>query len=190
MSEATFERPPRREEFAAQFVPEGDGFLYRRSQTGPAIAVSVEERDAFNAAFSRWMDIQMLVVLVGGILAVVLAYVVFPAVDYPMIGITIGVAVILALVLMGSKLAWDAPVKALAARPVVAPALSPAEARRLAIAQTTWSQILLPVIWSAIFILHYFSRGQSEQWALAWLGLGLALLGMTALRAYQKLRLR
>ncbi len=190
MSDAAFERPPRREGFAAQFAPEGDGFLYRRSQKGPAIAVSAEERDAFVAAFSRWMDIQMLVVLVGGILAVVLAYVVFPAVAYPMVGIIIGVGVILAVVLIGLKLAWDAPARALAARPVAAPALSSAEARRLAVAQMTWSQFLLSAFWSAIFVLHYFSRGQSRPWALVWLGLGLALLGMTGFRAYQKLRLR
>jgi FtsH-binding integral membrane protein len=192
MSDATFERPPRREGFAAQFVPngDGDGFVYRRNQKGPAIAVSADERNAFVAAFSRWMDIQMLVVLVGGIVAVVLAYVIFPAVDYPMVGITIGVGVVLAAVLLGLKLAWDAPAKALATRPVAAPALSPEEARRLVLAQTTWSQFLLPVIWSVYFLLRYVARAQTERWALAWLASGLALLGVTGFRAYQKLRLR
>jgi hypothetical protein len=190
MSDATFERPSRREGFAAQFAGEGDGFLYRRNQKGPAIAVSAEERDAFVAAFSRWMDIQMLVVLVGGITAVVLAYVIFPLLAYPMVAITIGVSVILAAVLVGLKLAWDAPARALATRPVAAPALSPAEARRLAIDQTTWSQMAVWVVWASIWFLQYFTHRETRWLAPAALAAGVGLLGMTALRAYQKLRLR
>ena len=193
MSDADLVRSPNRspsDGFAAQFARDGDGFLYRHSQKGPAIAESAEERDALVAAFSRWMDIQMWVVLGGGILAVVLAYVVFPAVDYPMISITIGAGVILAAALIGSKLAWDAPARALSARAIVAPALSRAEARSLAIAQTTWIQVVLPVIWSTYFLARYALLGQAERWAPMWLVFGLAGLAVAALLAYRKLRLR
>jgi len=192
MSDADLVRSPARgpsDSFAAQFARDGDGFLYRRNQKGPAIAVSVEERDAFVAAFSRWMDIQMLVVLIGGILAVVLAYVIFPAADYPMEGITLGVALVMTAVLIGLKRAWDAPSRALAERPHAAPALSAAEARRRALARTSWAQIALPGILSIYFFARYALRGE-ERWALAWLVIGLAGLAATAVRAYWKLRLR
>lgn len=192
MSDADLVRTSARgpsDSFAAQFARDGDGFLYRHSQRGPAIAVSVAERDAFVAAFSRWMDIQMLVVLIGGILAMVLAYVIFPAADYPMPGITVGVGVILTGVLVGLKVAWDAPARALAERPHAAPALSSAEARRRAMARTTWGQIALPAIFAVYFLARYVLRGE-ERWAIAWLLVGLAGLAATGVRAYWKLRLR
>jgi len=188
MADATFERPSRRDGFAAQFVREGDGFLYRRNQKGPAIAVSAEERDAFVAAFSRWMDIQMLVVLVGGIVAVVLAFVVFPLFAYPMVAITIGVGVVLGAVLIGLKLAWDAPAKALASRSVVAPALSRAEAHRVDIATSSWSEIVAQALVSSLLLIEFGSHPNTEPWALSGLAVGVVGLGHAALRAYWKFR--
>jgi hypothetical protein len=174
--------------FAAQFAREGDAFLYRRSQKGPAIAVSVEERNGFVIAFDRWMDIEMLVVLVGGIVAVMLAFVVFPLLAYPMVAITVGVAVILTAVLIGLKLAWDAPAKALAGRPVVAAALSRSEAHRLDIVTSTWSQIGSQAAISSLFLIRYAGHPPMEPWATLWLAPGLFGLGFAALRGYWKLR--
>ncbi len=174
--------------FAAQFARGGDGFLYRRSQKGPAIEVSVEERNAFVVAFDRWMDIQMLVVLGAGIVAVVLAYAVFPALAYPMAAITIGVGVILAAVLICLKLAWDAPAKALAGRPVIAPALSRAESHRVDVATSSWSQISLQAATSSLFLIHFASHPTAEPWALSWLAVGLLGFSFAALRACWKLR--
>ncbi len=176
--------------FAAQFVRDGDGFLYRRSQKGPAIAVTVAERNAFVVAFDRWIDIEILVVLFGGVVAVMLAFVVFPLLAYPMIAITVGVGVILAAVLVGLKLAWDAPAKALAGRPFVAPALSRAEAHRLDVATSSWRGIWAQVVWAGLCFLQYFAHRETRWLAPMAFAAGVALLGMTAVRAYQKLRLR
>jgi hypothetical protein len=176
--------------FAAQFARDGDAFLYRRSQKGPAIAVTVAERNAFVVAFDRWIDIEILVVLFGGIIAVMLAFVVFPLLAYPMIAITIGLGVVLAAVLLGLKLAWDAPARALAGRPVVAPALSRAEAHRLDVAALGWGAIGAQVVWAGLCFLQYFAHRETRWLAPIALTAGVGLLGLTAVRAYQKLRLR
>jgi hypothetical protein len=46
------------------------------------------------------------------------------------------------------------------------------------------------VVWASIWFLQYFTHRETRWLAPAALAAGVGLLGMTALRAYQKLRLR
>jgi hypothetical protein len=62
--------------FAAQFQPNGSGFLYRRHTVGEPIPVSAAEKDRYIATFAKFIRLAFWTMLAGGaaLLAAFVAY--------------------------------------------------------------------------------------------------------------------
>lgn len=64
-----------RQMFAAQFEPEGEGFVYRKHSIGDPIRVSATDRDRFVAAFETftrqgfWAFVAVALLLLAGLVA-------------------------------------------------------------------------------------------------------------------------
>ncbi|NTS63792.1 hypothetical protein HRV97_01285 [Sphingomonas sp. HHU CXW] len=172
--------------FAAQFTPEGSGFLYRRNQVGAGYLVSVAERDAFVAAHRRewrrifWAAILGVVVVVGAMVALF---------EEPHKGVTIAATIVLIGFLTLLHLwAWRRPERALALRVPSLPALDRGAARRKNLSQVTWGNLAL----SPVFALVLGSRAWGDDgvhgWSALWLVAAVGLMGMSAVQAWRKWR--
>jgi len=142
--------------FAAQFEPDGDAYVYRKSWKGAAVLVSAAERNAFVAAFNRSVALQLLG-LIAGLAAVIIMPIRFAFARGPgtVIWVVIGASVLSAILVTVTLAAWGAPARALAGRAAVAPPLSASDARRAQWTKTPWGQVVFPGLW-AMFLA---SRG-------------------------------
>ncbi len=148
--------PPTGESFAGQFYRNGDGWLYRRDLRGPAYLVTDEERRSFIADFERWRDRLLLILLGGGMLVVILAYLVDPRPLLPRWFPGAAGAAALAVAILGVFLwSWRQPERSLATRTPVEPARSWVEAARIRMSRTPWGVLLSrPVLLLVIAALN------------------------------------
>lgn len=174
--------------FAAQFEPDGDAYVYRKSWKGAAVPVSAAERDAFVAAFNRSVGLQLLGV-VAGLAAVIIVPIKFAFARGPetLVWVVVGSCVLTAIVVAVSWASWGAPARALAGRPAVAPPLSAPEARRAQLIKSPWAQLIFTGFW-AVFLA---SRGLERTSAIApsvWFSMAAILFVGTAVVAWLKWR--
>jgi hypothetical protein len=175
--------------FAAQFEPDGGGYIYRKDYAGEAIRVSAAERDAFVAAFHRWLVVQILALIVGVVAVIFLvARSHFGRGSDPVLWLIIGTSAVTGLSVVGWQVCWDAPARALADRAAVAPPLTRAEGRRKTLANTSWTMVAFGAIWTVWIVVRGVTAVEPlEGWA--WLEAAVSLLAASAL-AYSKWRLR
>jgi len=176
--------------FAAQFVPDGDGYLFRKAWKGAAIPVDAAERDDFVSAFSRALLLQLFG-LVAGLAAVVILPIEFAFARGPLtvVWVVVGATALTVVLVLGFCAAWEAPSRALAGRAAVLPALSKAEARRAGWANLSWAQIGFYLFW-ALFLA---SRGLNRTSTIApwiWFSMAAILLLGSAVIAFQKMRVK
>lgn len=180
-----------RQSFAAQFEPEeGRSFLYRQDQKGPAIRLNADERQQFIQAYDRairWSFWGMFggTVVVCGALTVALGRQIEsrPWILYlPLIGV------------MAGFVAWQmwaryAPARALSRRLPVAPALSSAASKGLAMRKLSYGQLTIGAL-AAPFMIWNASRAWdvTQGWGLLWIAGGGAVFVLVVVQAFRKWR--
>ena len=109
--------------FADQFEEEGDYYLFRPEEDGPAIRVSAEEQQAFIAEYNRYLYISTFGVIAAMIaMTALIAVILIPVglMDYFLEAFFTGLVLLMIVTIPFSRRAFDAPRRALSGRaPVV-----------------------------------------------------------------------
>ena len=132
-----------RQTFADQFEQEGTHFVYRRSQKGEAVRVSVEERRKFIVEFDRsvrrakWIIYIGLTLVLGGIIGFSL----LRGSDLSQVAIFVGIGLVMIPYFVHYRWAWAAPARELVGRTPIAGERSPDEVRRLRFQRMTYGQL-------------------------------------------------
>ena len=183
-----------RANFSRQFASHGSDLVYRKSQIGAPVRVSVAERDAFVAAFDRFLRVAYwsiilgtMLVLGGGEAIMIASGSDSRSIDMEVYG---GFAVVVLLFGLAYRRAWNAPGRALERRPVMGDALSGEEARRQALAQLSYGQLAIGAA-GGVFAIAMLSIADnlSVGWYRLWLVLLTALVGVIAVQALRKWRM-
>ena len=177
--------------FADQFKPDGQSYLYRRSNKGAPVRVGEPDRDAFVEGFGR-----MIHYLVWGLAVVAILIVTVISLfddryrsgpDYKVFGAVGGATVIF---LVAVHWIWNAPVRALERRPEEGAALTSDEAREQGLRATSYGQLALslPLVGLGLMAIHQ-DYNLLHGWNKLWLVLGGAFLAFVAYRALSKWRI-
>jgi hypothetical protein len=171
--------------FARQFAPDGDGFLYRCRLQGPAIRVTAEERAQFIDAFenvkggwgtpsSNWFAIVAISWVVAFSLEIKFLP---PAADGGSPLMIIALVMYAIEKIIAVRRAWNAPMKEVAGRPQVAPAIVGPVLRNAILAATTWRslgiQLLVLALYQAFCVWVWFGRHIHEVGTFSWLAVSL-----------------
>lgn len=177
--------------FAAQFESDGNhGYFYRHHGRGAGIPVSAPERKAFIKVYaieSRWLLPRT---LAGTFVLIFVSLVVRPNVPAYILSVGIGGIVILTLSAI-TRRSYNAPRDALAGRVAEGPERTRREARALALARLSWSQLLFGiVIFASTFALESTKYDMLRGWGILWTSVCAVGIGLTCYRAAQKWRTR
>lgn len=179
-----------RELFAQRFEADGDGYIFRRNLRAAPVRISAAERDeAVNAfGWSYWW-------LFGGLLIAIVLLVVSlvllnptdePVGDGPLYA---GLAIIIALFVLVWMRVWSAPARRFSHKAVAGPERSRAEARKMGLAQISWSNLALVPVMAVIVIYKGFNRTDPNVgWGRLWLVTGGGLVLLAAIQAIRKWR--
>ncbi|CAN5452713.1 hypothetical protein BH10PSE1_BH10PSE1_07040 [soil metagenome] len=176
--------------FARQFEQDGQGFLYRKDETGPAIRINAEEQADFISGYSRALKLAgwaMLATIVLGGFATGFYEGAFGA-DRKIWGVT-GMAVLLLAFVLFTLWARRAPDRALRYRVPVAPGLSKDERKRLAFAKISYGALAIGLL-AVPFMLWNAARAWDilHGWGRLWIAGGAALFALIAVQAFRKWR--
>jgi tetratricopeptide (TPR) repeat protein len=180
-----------RQSFADQFEQDTSGFVYRRSQKGEAIRVSVEERqkfiDAFNRNLSRSSLIlsASLVLIVGGVVlcGIVTGWHVPDAAF-----VVAGVGAMIPY-LAYYRWAWGAPSRALEGRTPIARERSRDEVRQLTFQRMTYGNLAAAAGGGlAVPLIASGRHDLLSGWGRLWLVFGAALILFAGVQAFRKWR--
>jgi len=181
-----------RQMFADQFEPDGNGFCYRRSQSGEAIRVSAEERGKFIDQFNR--DVRRATWIIFASVALVLGSSVFLSVyshsDLSEGAIIAGIVLAMIPYLAYYRRAWAAPSRELAGRMPVAGERSSQEVLRLRFQRITYGQLAGAGV--GAFVIPFIGSSRHDifsGWGRLWLVAGGALLLLTVIQAFRKWRI-
>lgn len=182
---------PLKKLFAAQFQPDGAGYLYRHRQRAAAVRVSSQERNAFVADFERLLRRCMWAIFLCPI--VVFGPLIFVGHDLDSETMRVwqfgGLVLILGVFLWLVQRAFDAPLARLRHRGAVAPKRTDAELQREAFANISYRKMGLSL---AGFLLLYGvitgGRDLLAGWNLLWSAVALALAILVGVQAFRKWR--
>src|ERR1700681_1582256 len=106
-----FER--QRQMFAAQFEPEGEGYIYRTHTVGEPIPVSAADRDRYVANFERFTRQGFWAILIAAILllAGLVAYSFVTKTQVPDLVFYVAFGGMFAVYIVGYQRAWNLPVR-------------------------------------------------------------------------------
>jgi hypothetical protein len=180
-----------RNAFADQFEQFGNGLVYRRSQKGQAISVTVAERRKLTEDFDRrlrranWIIYIGLTLVLGG----VIGFSLIRDSDLSQAAVFIGIATVMIPYFAYYRWAWGAPARELAGRTPVAGERAPQEVRQLQFQRITYGQLAT----AAVAGLAIPFIGNSRQdifsgWNRLWLVIGGALIVFAAVQAFRKWR--
>jgi hypothetical protein len=177
--------------FADQFEPDGDGFIYRRSQKGEAIRVTSAEHQGFIDQFNRQVRYANWSIYIGVFLALGAAVLVSvlsrsDSAD-PVIYFCIALGTVPYFILYYR--AWAAPARELEGRMPIAGALSTEEVRRLTFGRISYGK--LAAVAAGGIVLPFFGSNRHDVfsgWNRLWLVLGAALVLLAAVQAFRKWR--
>jgi len=172
--------------FAGQFEPHGQDFLYRKSFKGAPILVNAAERDRFVNAYNKAQKITVFYGVAVLIIGVIVMMMLYPSnrsapVWADIVPVGLAGVVIFAMTFWN----WNAPARALRGRGTMGEAKTAAEARREALARTSYRQFALAAGIGAFLLFQVGLSGWNRFW-LAWAAL---LIVGAALQAYRKWRL-
>lgn len=156
-----------RENFARQFTPDGDGYLYRQRQRGAAIRVTMAERDDFVAAFNRGVG-RLFWGGLAGLIAAMAVFEVWPTLLPPdwqarhevIVAVVFGVAFL--------AIWWrltTAPDRLLERRARVAGPLDAAARRRVNFAGLSWGVLVFGAVVTLALIGQTLREPGPVQWA-------------------------
>ncbi len=176
--------------FVAQFEPDGQGFLYRRNRTGPAVRLNAEEHADFVSGFARSLRLAgwavfgttVFVGLTAGVWSAWAGTDVRPWAP-------LGVGVLLLAFALIVLWLWNAPARQLAYRVPTAPGLSRDERRRQALARINYGVLAMGLL-AVPFMLWNASRAWDilHGWGRLWIVAGVALFVLIAVQAFRKWR--
>jgi len=183
-----------RETFAKQFAPDGDTFVYRRSQRGAGYRVTAAERDAFVAAYRRrqksrygWF-IGLLIVGICASVAVAVMLNIDPEGGPYTLGFIGALIVFVAVFLFAMMRDFTAPARELARRTPTAAALTTDERRHQTLSQLTWQRLGIAAL-TMLAVPWMGSRGHPfEGWNKVWVALAGAGLVFVAAQSFRKWR--
>lgn len=132
-----------KQSFADQFLEAEDGYVYRKSQKGPPIRVTRQERDLFVAQFGKTIRYTMWAVIPGTLGLILLLAWLTPSADSPSAdyGVWMGVAAFMLPLVAIILAAWTAPSRHLRDRTPEGSPLSRDEARELAFFKISYLQL-------------------------------------------------
>jgi len=175
--------------FAEQFEPDGQDYLYRRSQKGAPIRVSAAERDAFLAAFRRHYARAFWGFLVAIILAIFGMVALMPEAGGPVFETIAGFIVLPSIVLLGVYWLWAAPARALRQRQPVGFERSRDEMRAIKLAKITYANLAVGALAVPLLLLKVAEKSDVlHGWGRLWLLLAGALTVLIAVQAFRKWR--
>lgn len=179
-----------KDSFARQFEPEGQGFLYRQDQTGPAIRVNADEHRDFIEGYSRALRLSSWVGVVGTML-VIGGLTLASGIDRRAPGWATYAA---AAIWIGLFIAWQmwaryAPARALRDRVRTAPALTRAGRKGLAMRNLSYGQLGIGAV-AAPFMLWNASRAWdvTQGWGRLWVVAAVAVFVLVVVQAFRKWR--
>ena len=177
-----------RRSFALQFEPNGIGYLYRRDRRGPALRLSVEEREDFVSGYARAVRVLSWSIVVG-ILAVFGVLAAMGIEDGP-VWHRIGVTAVVAVGFMAAHTwIWYAPARVLSYRVPSAPAAPPEDRRALFFARLEYPKLALGLV-AAPFMVWSASRVTDilHGWGRLWILAAVALILLVLIQAFRKWR--
>jgi hypothetical protein len=175
-----------RASFARQFEPDGQGFLYRKDETGPALRINAQEQADFIAGYARALRragwCMVATVVLGG----------FATGFYegvPKVWMGGGMAVLMLAFVAFTLWARRAPDRALRERIPAAPGLSKVERKRLAFARINYGALTIGLL-AVPFALWNASRAWDilHGWGRLWIVAGGVLFVLIAVQAFRKWR--
>ncbi|MGN7161789.1 hypothetical protein [Sphingomonas sp. SAFR-052] len=148
--------------FADQFSDAGHDFIYRKSQKGPPIRVTRQERDLFVAQFGKTIRYTMWAVIPATFGLILLLAWLTPSADSPSAdyGVWIGVAAILLPLVTIMLVAWTAPSRHLRDRTPEGSPLSRGEARELAFSKISYLQLAGGVVVGILFASEFVTASE------------------------------
>lgn len=184
-----------RQQFADQFQPEGEDYLYRKYLKGAPVRVSAEERQRAIAAFEqrfKWLRWLLLASAVAFLIPVGFVFVLFDG-EIPETGLYIvtaaGLGLEIAVFAWAVMRLWNAPAKVFAMRSPVGRELTRDEVRRLGFARLSWGQLLGG--WAAFMLGIWALAARVDVihgWGRLWLAAAAGLTLLVAGQAYRKWR--
>jgi hypothetical protein len=107
-----------RQMFAAQFQPEGEGFVYRKHSIGQPVQISAAERDRFIADFEKFIRRGFWAMVAGlvGLVAIFVGFWYATATRIPDTVFYLVFGVMLVLYMSASFRAWNRPLRELNGR--------------------------------------------------------------------------
>jgi hypothetical protein len=181
-----------RQFFADQFEPDGDGYLYRRSQKGAPIHVSAEERQRFIDDYARRLRYSMWGI-VGGLMVVIalsLWWTLSTASELPDAAMYVAIGAVAVACVAYAMWIRGAPARELARRTPVGRERTPEEMRRVLLARTTYGHLAALALTAAIF--PFTLRSQQHLlhgWSRLWLGFSAIVIMLAAVAAFRKWRM-
>ncbi|QDZ06525.1 hypothetical protein FPZ24_02765 [Sphingomonas panacisoli] len=155
-----------RENFARQFVPDRDGYVYRRRQRGEAFRVTAAERDRFVADFDRGVGRLFWGGLVT-LIAVMAVFEIWPTILPPdwqaRHEVIVAVGASIAFLIIWWRLS-SAPDRALERRVPMAGALDAAARRRVNFAGLPWAVLIFGAVLTLGMIAQAFDQPGPTDW--------------------------
>jgi len=181
--------PPRFGSFESRFERDDDGWLYRYKMRAPAVRVTAEERKALIDANARMRDRALMIILVGGVAAVLLPLLIWNRKDLPW-GLWGAGAVVVLAILAADQWRSGVPKNAFPDRPPVEPGRSRREVARLRLERTSWGHLavwsFLPLFWIGLYGRDFPKQPRAILVVVVW---GLFFI-VNAITAVRKLSLR
>ncbi len=179
------------QKFAAQFEPDGNGFVYRKYAKDAPIPVNASERDKYIEDFNRSTKFRLWAVA-GATILFILAlsfYQVKTSAGPSGLPIYCGLAVILGAYLISHYWAWNRPARELRDRGAIGEARSRVEMKQRSLARLTYGEIAAAAVTPLLLLLQVdLKRDLFSGWNLFWLVLVAAILCLVAVQAYRKWR--
>ena len=178
-----------RQLFADQFEADGADFLYRKSMKGAPIRITSQERDNFVAAFNRRVRYAIWSVIPTMPLLIIVLALQFPEADSPaaQAPMYIGLALILAPILLIFLWAWYAPARELSGRPAVGEARTREDVRQRMFAKLTYGQLAIAAASAPLLIWKISAKNDVwHGWGILWLVFAALIVAMAGAQAVRK----
>jgi hypothetical protein len=181
-----------RETFEAQFEDSGHGkYLYRRSQKGEPLPVTVEERERFVRQYVRriWLIMAGMMITLLAFVGITIWRIIATHSDFPDMLIYVGTAGIAAVAIALMYWIHGAPARELEGRTPVGRERSKEEMRAILFGRLSYWQ--LAGVAAMGFIFPFTLRSHPDVfhgWARLWLVFGASMVLMAAVQAFRKWR--
>jgi hypothetical protein len=179
-----------RQSFANRFERQGNHWIFRSKVSAAGLAVTDEERDRFLAQYMRRMKIGIWVSTSATVALVVVLFVLGEAFHLEALESTPALVAVILVgllpIIAGTRWAFREPDRVLRGRPVVEPARTTDEAKRIAFSRLSWPQIGGALLMFAVATLRLTHGDLLHGWNRLWLALLIAMVLLVGVQAFRK----